>query len=227
MNRVLLILSLLFPLFGASQNAGEFIPKKPAYPRLLNDENAYAYYHKDWRRLEDKLINHQKRTGNQLVFIMTPSINGKSIEEVAVQTYRSWGIGDKEKNTGLLVLVARKDRKIKIETGYGLEGQVTDLVSSVIIRDILEPGLSKYDFQLPPARKDKGYLPELEKAIDTLISLTGEINKEAIHNSAAQKSNSIIKKRNSLIIYVIITIALFVLVKKGRRLLSNKLSSTK
>jgi uncharacterized protein len=227
MNQVPLILLLLVPLFSTSQNADDFIPKKPAYPRLLNDENAYAYYHKDWRGLEDKLINHQKRTGNQLVFIMMPSLNGKSIEEITVQTFRNWGIGEKETNAGLLVLIARKEKQIKIETGYGLEGQVTDLASGAIIRDILEPGLAKHDFQLPPVRKNKGYLPVLEKAIDTLIGLTGEVNKKAIYNSAVHNKNSTTKRRTSLAIYLMAAIAFFILSKVGWRFLNNILSSKK
>jgi uncharacterized protein len=227
MNRQLSILLLLLPPFATSQTGSDFVPQKPAYLRLLNDENAYAYYHKDWRRLEDKLNSHQKRTGNQLVFVTLPSLNGYSIEEMAVQVFRSWGIGDKEMNNGLLVLIARKEQQIKIETGYGLEGQLTDLASGTIIRNILEPGLAEYDFQLPPARKDKGYLPAVERTIDTLISLTGEVSKKAIQNSAVQKSNNTSKKRNSLAIYLIVAVALLLLAKFGWRFLNNKLSTNK
>lgn len=227
MNRKLSIHLLLLPFFAASQTGSDFVPQKPAYPRLLNDENAYAYYHKDWRRLEDKLINHQKRTGNQLVIVTIPSLQGNAIEAIALQIFRSWGIGDKETNTGLLVLIARKEKQIKIETGYGLEGQVTDLASGTIIRDILEPGLAEYDFQLPPVRKDKGYLPAVERTIDTLISLTGEVSKKAIYNSAVQKSNSTNKKRNSLVIYLIVAVAFLLLAKPGWRILNKKLSTNK
>jgi uncharacterized protein len=227
MNNIYLLLSLLVPFFAASQNTGEYIPKKPAYPRLLNDENAFAYYHKDWRRLEDKLISHHKKTGNQLVFIMTPSLFGKSIEDVAVQTFRNWGIGEKETNSGLLVLIARKEQQIKIETGYGLEGQVTDLESGAILRGILEPGLSKFDFQLPPAREDKGYLPALEKTIDTLILFTEEVNKKAIHNVVIQKNKTANKKKSYLIIYLLAAIAFFILAKAGWRWLNNKLAPKK
>jgi uncharacterized protein len=226
MSKVLLLqVSLLVSFFAITQNSGDYIPQKPAYPRLLNDENAYAYYHKDWRRLEDKLINHQKRTGNQLVLIMIPTLNGNNIDEMAVQVFRSWGIGEKETNTGLLVLVARKEQQIKIETGYGIEGQVTDLASGAILRNILEPGLSKYNFQLPPARKDKGYLPVLENVIDTLIRLTGEVNKKAIHHSTIHKRKIANKKKTSLIIYLLSIIIFFVLAKAGWRWLNTKLSS--
>lgn len=225
MNKILLILFLLVPAFASLQSAGEFIIKKPAYPRMYNDDNAYAYYHKDWRRLEDKLINHYKRTGNQLVFIITPSLHGISIEEAAVQTFRNWGIGDKESNSGLLVLIARNENKIKIETGYGLEGQVTDLACGAIIRDILEPGLSKYNFQLPPATIGKSYLPTIEKVMDTLIYLTEKTNEKAVHNIAVQKKNSINAKRTSLVIYIVAAIAFLIVAKAGWKLLNRKLSS--
>lgn len=225
MLQKLLILLILFPQFAVSQKAADVVPPKPAYPRLLNDENAYAYYHKDWRRLEDKLINHQKRTGNQLVIVVIPSLRGMAIEDVAVQTLRNWGIGNKEDDNGLLLFIARSDRKIKIEIGYGLEGKVTDLASGIIIRNILEPGLAKFEYQLPPTRKDKGYLPVLERTIDALISLTGEVNEKAIQNTPVAKKNSIGKKRFFLLLYLLSAIAFFLIANIGWRLLNKKLSA--
>lgn len=219
------IFLILFPLSANAQSIDEFIPAKPVYPRMYNDEMAYAYYHKDWRKLEDKLINHQKKTGKQLVIIMVPSLHGRAIEEIALHTFRNWGIGDKKNNTGLLILIAREEKKIKIEIGYGLEGEVTDMESAAIIYDILEPGLVKYNFLLPPAREDKGYLLALEKAIDALIRLTKDINPDAVQNAATLKNNTDSWKRMSLVIYIIAAITFFCMAKAGWRLLNNKLSN--
>jgi uncharacterized protein len=220
----LLFFFLIISPFLKAQDMVESVPPKPAYPRMYNDENAYAYYHSYWRKLEDKLINHQKRTGNQLVFVVLSSLNGLSIEDMALQIFRQWGVGNKEANTGLLVLIARKEQQIKIETGYGLEGQVTDLASGDIIRNILLPALSAFEFQLPPAKKDKGYLPGIEKTIDTLIQLTAEINKEALQHAAIHKKRNASNRKIQLLVYAASAIFLFIVARVGWRVLNNKLS---
>ena len=183
MSRILLLYLLLLPVVSTAQAITDFIPAKPAYARLYNDENAYAYYHSKWRKLEDKLINHQKKTGNQLVILSIATTGGYSIDEIATETFRKWGIGDKEVNTGLLVLIARKERQVRIETGYGLEGAVPDITANAIIETILKTALDSFAYVLPPQHTAKGYLPAMEKAIDTLINLTKEISTPAVNNT--------------------------------------------
>ncbi len=185
MYRTLLLFLILFP-YNASPQIENFIPVKPAYPRLYNDENAYAYYHSYWRRLEDKLIRHQQHTGNQIVILTIPTTGGFSIEDIALQTFNRWGIGDKEVNTGLLVLIARKEKQIRIETGYGLEGAVSDITAFKIIHTLVKPGLDSLGFILPPQLPQYGYLPVIEETIDTLISLTNKKNTVALKNAIAK-----------------------------------------
>lgn len=68
----------------------------------------------------------QKATGAQIVVAAIPSLQGETIEEYANELFRSWGIGDKKKNNGLLILLAVEDRQIRTEVGYGLEGALND-----------------------------------------------------------------------------------------------------
>jgi uncharacterized protein len=92
------------------------------------------------------LAAHERATGEQVVVVTLPSLQGYSIEEFGYQLGRYWGIGEKGKNNGVLLIVAPKERKVRIEVGYGLEGELTDAKSSLIIqRDIL-PQFRRGDF---------------------------------------------------------------------------------
>jgi uncharacterized protein len=91
------------------------------------------------RDLTDKLENLEAATGRQLVVATVPSLQGYPIEDYGYQLGRTWGIGEKDKNTGAILLVAPNDRKVRIEVGYGLEPVLTDALSSVIIQSAILP----------------------------------------------------------------------------------------
>lgn len=79
------------------------------------------------------------QTGRAFVVATVPSLEGQEIEPYATELFRKWGIGDKERDDGVLLLVAPNERKVRIETGYGAEGFLTDIVSGRIIRDTILP----------------------------------------------------------------------------------------
>ncbi|MDO5733188.1 MAG: TPM domain-containing protein [Eubacteriales bacterium] len=89
-----------------------------------------------------------KDTGAQIVVIIVQSLGDESIEEAATGSFRSLRIGDAKKHNGLLLFVARDDRKVRIEVGYGAEGFVTDSKAGRIIRDLIIPEFKKSDFNL-------------------------------------------------------------------------------
>ena len=91
------------------------------------------------QRLDGLLAAHEKATGEQVVVVTLPSLQGTTIEDYGYQLGRSWGIGQKGKNTGALLIVAPKERKVRIEVGYGLEGTLTDARSKIIIEEIILP----------------------------------------------------------------------------------------
>ena len=215
MELLLFFLSFTFH-FNCKAQIEKYIPPRPAFARLFNDENAYAYYHRSWRKIEDKLINHHKKTGNLVVIAVIPTTGGYPIEELATATFRQWGIGDKQTNTGLLVLIARKEKQIKIETGYHLEGQVTDLASARIIGSILNPGLDSFNFLMIPRHPTQGYLPTINKAVDTLISLTAKISDTSVSNAARQRTNKSLNRRLLIIACIALILLLYIINKKYR-----------
>src|SRR5262245_47770355 len=83
--------------------------------------------------LERKLAEFETKTTGQLVVVTVKSLQGTSIEDYGYQLGRHWQVGQKEKNTGALLIVAPNERKVRIEVGYGFEGTLTDAVSKLII----------------------------------------------------------------------------------------------
>jgi uncharacterized protein len=96
--------------------------------------------------LERKLAEFETKTTGQLVVVTLKSLQGTSIEDYGYQLGRHWQIGQKEKNTGALLIVAPNERKVRIEVGYGFEGTLTDAVSKLIIENSIIPRLRANDF---------------------------------------------------------------------------------
>ncbi len=90
-------------------------------------------------RLDQKLAALETQSRRQLVIATVPDLQGYDIADYGYRLGRSWGIGGKERNDGALLIVAPHDRKLRIEVGYGLEGIVTDGLSSLIISQAIVP----------------------------------------------------------------------------------------
>ena len=97
--------------------------------------------------LETALAAHENNTTNQVVVVTLESLNGANIEEYSLELGRRWGIGQKGKDNGALLVVAPNDKQIRIEVGYGLEGILTDALSSNIINYYIIPEFKKGDIQ--------------------------------------------------------------------------------
>lgn len=97
-------------------------------------------------QLTQQLQAHEKATGEQLVIVTLPNLQGTDIADFGYQLGRYWGIGQKDKNNGALLIVARDERKLRIEVGYGLEDRLTDAQSSVIIHQVITPAFKAGNF---------------------------------------------------------------------------------
>ena len=96
--------------------------------------------------LEGKLAGLQQQSRRQLVVMTVPDLQGYEIEEYGYKLGRAWGIGNKDRDDGAILLVAPKERKVRIEVGYGLEGILTDALSSVIIQREVIPRFKQGDY---------------------------------------------------------------------------------
>lgn len=98
-------------------------------------------------RLGQMLQAHEQASTEQVVVVTLPDLQGLPIEDFGYQLGRHWGIGQKGEDSGALLIVARDERKVRIEVGYGLEGRLTDADSSVIINRVITPAFRQGDFQ--------------------------------------------------------------------------------
>jgi uncharacterized protein len=96
--------------------------------------------------LERKLADLEQKSGIQLVVATVPSLGGEEIEPYANAIFRFWKLGEARQNNGALLLIAPKERRMRIEVGYGLEGTLTDAISSLIIANAIAPRFKAGDF---------------------------------------------------------------------------------
>ena len=132
----LVMLALLFAsLVGAG---GAWAQTFPKFTALVVDD-AHILAPEQIAALDAKLTALQQQTGHQLVVATIGDLQGYPIEDYSYQLGRAWGVGAKQKNDGLLLVIAPKDRKLRIEVGPGLQGTITDAISSVVINTQIAP----------------------------------------------------------------------------------------
>lgn len=123
--------ALAFPALAAG-------PSFPALSGRVVDQ-AKALSAQTQTDLTGKLANLEQATGRQLVVVTVPSLQGYEIEDYGYQLGRSWGIGGKANNDGVVFLIAPDEHKVRIEVGYGLEPVLTDALSSMILQTTVLP----------------------------------------------------------------------------------------
>ena len=96
--------------------------------------------------LTAKLADLETKTGRQLVVVTVPDLQGDDIEDYGYQLGRAWGIGQKGKNNGALIIVSPATHDVRIEVGYGLEGTLTDAQSTLIDHNVMLPAFRKGDY---------------------------------------------------------------------------------
>jgi uncharacterized protein len=153
----------LFILLTVSAVAQDF-PEKPYPPRLVNDF-AGMLNPREISALENKLVAFNDSTTTQIAIVTIEDLKGYEIEDYAQRLAEKWGIGQKGINNGIIVLVKMKTNssprgEVTIETGYGLEGVIPDILCGQII-----------DYEITPAFRNGQYYEGLDKATDTLMAL--------------------------------------------------------
>lgn len=116
-------------------------------------------------QLENKLVVFEKETGHEISVVTVPNLGGDTIENYAEELFKEWGIGKKNSDNGVLLLVSRDDREMRIEVGYGLEGALTDTESKWIL-----------DGSITPYFKEGQYYAGLDAGVSKITeAIAGEI----------------------------------------------------
>ena len=128
--------------------ASPALASEPKFPPLTGRvvDDAGVLSASTQSELTGMLAAHERATGQQVVVVTLDSLQGYTIEDYGYQLGRHWGIGQKGKNTGAMLIVAPKEHKIRIEVGYGLEGTLTDATSRTIIESYILPSFKRGDF---------------------------------------------------------------------------------
>jgi uncharacterized protein len=142
MRRALAYLPLLLLAVAVVQAAA---PDFPPLTGRVND-GAGLLSERDQAELESALARFETETTNQIVVATLDSLQGLAIEEYGYQLGRHWGIGQEGKDNGALLIVAPEEREVRIEVGYGLEGDLTDAQSRTIIETDILPHFRRGDF---------------------------------------------------------------------------------
>jgi len=145
-------------------------------------------------RLERDLKMFEDSTSNQIALLIIPSLSGEALEDYTLRVAEAWKLGTKDRDNGVLLLIAINDRKVRIEVGYGLEGPLPDVICNRIIRNEIAPAFRRQDYDAGIAAGTYAIMDAIKgeyKGTDSPIRTKG------------RKGNSLL---TLLIIFIVITV---------------------
>lgn len=189
----LFLLVLLAANFSIAQYK---IPEKPNTETSVYDY-ANLLSTTDKASLERKLISYSDSTSTQIIIAVITSTQGEDINYLGAKWGQKWGLGQKGKDNGILVLLAREDRKIAISTGYGVEGRLPDITAHNIISNVIIPQF-----------KTGNYYSGLNYGVDAIFdALNGEFKEDRNPNNL---------RLQSFFPFIVFFIIILILINKKR-----------
>ncbi|MFO8099982.1 MAG: TPM domain-containing protein [Salinibacter sp.] len=147
------------------------VPSRPAGPVL---DRADLLSNADQQRLAQKLSAFEDTTSTAIVVVTLPTLDGAPISDYAFELGRAWGVGQEDKDNGVVVLVSEGDREVFIATGYGVEGALPDAIANRIVETVMTPAFRKGQFYAG-----------LDRGTDAIIQATrGEFDASARRSSS-------------------------------------------
>lgn len=201
---ILVLFSCVFLTYaqnGENISIDQIIKTPPNPPRLVNDyANVLTPEQRD--ALERKLYQFDDTTTNQVVVVIVKSLDGRDVADAATELGRSWKVGDKKNNNGVVLLISKDDRKLNISPGYGLEKTLPDLVCQQIIQTIIVPNF-----------KGNDYYGGIDRGTDAIIQATkGEFIAPSGYNKQSSKGLPL----SRIIFFIILGVVLLSLFGGGK-----------
>ena len=192
------ILLLLICLFNFQFGLAQFtIPEKPDFQTSVYD---YAHLLSDGEKqqLEDKLIRYSDSTSTQIVVVTIDDLKNESIDVLSTNWAQKWGIGQAKEDNGVIILVAKNDRKLSIRPGYGLEDRLVAGICGDIIRNVIVPEF-----------KAGSYYNGLDKGAEAIIQVVkGKYKGTRKHNA--------VEKNIPIAVFIIIFIIIMILISRNK-----------
>jgi uncharacterized protein len=185
-------------VFTGMQVRAQNVLKVPNPPRLVVDD-AHLLSGDQVQILEQKLDAFNDSTSNQIAVVTINSLDDYPIEDYANKLFREWKIGTSKNNNGILLLISKNDHKIRIEVGYGLEGAITDVMSSDIIANDLTPNF-----------RNENFYAGIDEATTSLMeAAAGEYKERGSSDNEDGDGSNILG-------FIIIIIVILILIGRGR-----------
>jgi len=194
--------SILAIFFATSVLAQDEIPARPNPPRLVNDLTQTLTQGQQ-QQLERKLVAYNDSTSTQVTILIVPTYGQYDPNQFGVEVFDQWKIGQADKDNGLLITVAMQDRKMFINTGYGLEDVVPDGAASTII-----------DEYMKPAFRNNNYYKGLDEATSVIFDLAaGKYTADKLAENNAGKGISL----GAFLVFFFIIITIISRIRRVRR----------
>lgn len=140
----MIVLSVMFLFFSVPLKAQELVAIPKLLSRVTDLNNTLNQSQKEG--LENLLSAFEKQKGSQIAVLLIPSVKPETIESYAIRLAESWKIGRKNIDDGVILVIAKEDRRVRIEVGYGLEGALTDILSKRIIEEQILPSFRQGNY---------------------------------------------------------------------------------
>lgn len=185
------IIFLLFPIFSSALDV-------PTLTNFVTD-NANLLTQDQKETLENSLKNFETQTTNQIVILTVNNLDGDTIENYSIEVAEKNKIGDKEKDNGVLLLISKEDRQVRIEVGMGLEESLTDAKSSYIIRHSITPEFKEEKYY----EGINNGIQEIEKTISDQNYLNEEIKQDTVTQQNIENISIIFNILFPIILFII------------------------
>jgi uncharacterized protein len=186
---------VVFVLLGISGFTQEF----PAKPNTLVNDYTNTLTQDEIYQLERKLVAFDDSTSIQIAIAIIQSTGVYDVDDYAVRLGEHWGVGHKGKNNGIMILVALKDRKVSIQTGYGVEGALPDAAAAKIRLNEINPNF-----------REGNYFAGLDRATDAIIAYTKGEYKNDTPKRKGQNSSKF-----PIVLIILIIIIISIISKRG------------
>ena len=193
MKKIFLFLLLITSFAAWAQD----IPSKPNPPKLVNDFTGTLTPDQQ-NALEQKLYHFDDSSSTQIAVVIVSSTKGTDVADYAIELGRKWGVGQKGTNNGVVLLIAKDDRKLNISPGYGLEGALPDITCKQII-----------DYTIVPRFKGNDYYRGIDEGTNEIINAVRGVYKAPAGYNKKGKSSA------GKIVLIVIMIIIFLAVSGG------------